>query len=129
MHFSSGGGPKMQSIASRRLPLAALLLALSMLAAPPPAAAHSVGDVARDAGLGLAAATCTVGYAPLKVVIAASGFVAGGIAFLVTGGDHRPAVSIMERTAGGDWVITQSHLVGDRNFAMLGPPHRRVAHR
>jgi hypothetical protein len=114
---------------SRWLPLTALLLSLALLGAPRGAAARDAGDIAREAGLGIAAATCTVGYAPLKVAIAASGLVVGGTAWLVTGGSRYPAYTIMERTAGGDWVITQAHLVGDRHFSMLGPPPRRVAYR
>jgi hypothetical protein len=111
--------------------LGALSLAAALLAAVPvPASAKSdVGHAASDAGLGLAAGVLTALYVPLKAAIASTGFVVGGAAWLVTGFDPEPAHSILRTTAGGDWLITQQHLQGRDDFAILGRQRPHVAHR
>ena len=111
-------------LASRSSRAAAGLVAVALLLATP-ASAENVGDAAADAGLGLAAGACTVLYIPVKTFIAANGFLIGGAAWAVTGGDRRPALTILERTAGGDWLVTQDHLRGDRRFYVLADSDRQ----
>ena len=112
-------------LASRSSRAAAWLVAVALLLATPASAETNVGDAAADAGLGLAAGTCTVLYLPLKTFIAANGFLVGAAAWAVTGGDRRPALTILERTAGGDWLVTQQHLRGDRRFYVLADANRQ----
>ena len=108
---------------------AAALLAASLVTAATPASA-GIGATAKEAGLGLAAGTCTVLYLPFKAAVSATGFFVGGMAWLVTGGERRPAFTIMERTAGGDWLVTQEHLQGERRFYVLADAqHTPVAKR
>ena len=108
----------------RRRPAAirrsAVLFALVAFTAGAASGETRLEGVADRAFLGLAAATCSVGYAPIKVFIAGSGFIVGGTAWLVTAGRREPALTIWERTGGGDWVVTPEHLTGDREFTMLG---------
>lgn len=111
-------------LASRRSRAAAGVLAGALLLASTPASATTVGDAAENAGLGLAAGACTVLYLPLKTFIAANGFFIGGAAWAVTGGDREPALTILDRTAGGDWLVTQQHLRGDRPLYVLAQEPR-----
>jgi hypothetical protein len=110
---------------------AAWLVAAALLLAGSSASAGSrTGEVAEEVGLGLAAATCTVLYLPAKVFIAATGLLTSGAAWGVTGGDREPALEILERTGGGDWIVTQQHLRGDRRFYVLArDPRPDVARR
>jgi hypothetical protein len=61
--------------------------------------------------------------------IGGSGIVVAGAAWALTGGGTEPAMTIVERTVGGDWVITQEHLTGTRDFAVLGPDRPDLAAR
>jgi hypothetical protein len=110
---------------------AGLALAASLLAAPAGAESR-VGRVAEDVGLGLAAGTCTVLYLPAKVFVAATGGLVGLAAWGITGGQPEPALDILETTGGGDWIITQQHLRGDRRLFVFAPERRgerdRYAH-
>ena len=107
-------------LASRPSHLAACLVVAAVLFTGPAASAKSeLREVADEAGLGLAAASCTILYAPIKVFVSATGFLVGGTAWAVTGGDREPALEILERTGGGDWIVTQQHLRGDRPFYVL----------
>ena len=111
--------------ASHRSRAAACVLAGALLlAAAPASATTNIGDAAENAGLGLAAGTCTVLYLPFKAFIAANGFLIGGAAWALTGGDREPAMTILDRTAGGDWLVTQQHLRGDRPFYVLAQEPR-----
>lgn len=99
---------------------AAWLVAAALLLAGESASAGSrTGEVAEEVGLGLAAGTCTALYLPAKVFVAATGLLTSAAAWAVTGGDREPALEILERTGGGDWIVTQQHLRGDRRFYVL----------
>ena len=99
---------------------AAWLVAAALLLAGSSASAGSrTGEGAEEVGLGLAAGTCTALYLPAKVFVAATGFLTSAAAWAVTGGDREPALEILERTGGGDWIVTQQHLRGDRHFYVL----------
>jgi len=107
--------------ASLRSRTAAALVAAGLLlfGSPALAAESPVRSAADEAGLGLAAGTCTALYVPFKAFVAVSGFMIGGAAWAVTGGEEQPALSILQRTGGGDWIVTQQHLKGQRHFYVL----------
>jgi hypothetical protein len=110
--------------------LATLITALVLGAATPAAAGSRLEEAANRGWLGLAAVTCSTVYAPLKVFIGGSGLIVAGSAWVFTGSAREPALTIFERTLGGDWLITPDHLSGDRDFSVLGRSHaRRVARR
>ena len=125
---TTGSRPEATQRRSSRWPAAALALGL-LLGSVPAAAESRLEGVADQAFLGLAATTCTVVYAPVKVFIAGSGFLVGSTAWIVTAGRREPAFSIWERTVGGDWVITPEHLSGDRDFTVLGRTSQTSARR
>ena len=101
------------------------LVASALVLAGSPAAAASRGaEVAEQVGLGLAAGTCTALYLPAKVLVSVTGLAVSGATWLVTGGDRDPALEILERTGGGDWIVTQQHLRGDRPFYVLAEDTR-----
>lgn len=112
-----------------RIAAALIACALSITVPTSRASAGAVGDAAAEAGLGLAAGMLTVLYVPLKVAVASTGFLVGGSAWLVTGFDPQPAHSILRTTAGGDWLVTQDHLRGRDDFAILGKRSGDVAAR
>lgn len=111
----------------RHLSLVAPVVASILLTArPAPAESHLV-HIARDAGLGLGAAACTAIYAPIKIFIGGSGIIVAASAWALTGGQRDPAMTIAERTLGGDWIVTQQHLRGERDFTVLGRDHEGLA--
>jgi len=116
---------------SRPSRVATWLVAGALLLASAPASAESrFRHAANEAALGAAAAGCTALYFPIKLAIGATGALVGGAAWVVTGGENEPALEIVERTGGGDWIVTQSHLRGDRRFSVLEPESdREVARR
>ena len=117
--------PRPVSRASR---VAVCVVAGALFLGGPSAAASRIGDVAEDAGLGLAAATCTALYLPLKVLVSSTGLLVGAAAWAVTGGDREPALDILERSGQGDWIVTQQHLRGDRRFYVFArDTHEDVA--
>lgn len=99
-------------------------LAAVALAASPAAAADAdadIGEIAKDAGMGVATVAATAVYAPAKIVVASAGFVAGGLTWIFTGGNDDAAARIFSPTARGDWVLTQPQLTGEKRIAFLGP--------
>jgi hypothetical protein len=102
---------------------AGLALAALLLAAPASAESR-VGNVAEQVGLGVAAGTCTVLYLPAKVLVAATGGLVSLATWGVTGGEREPALDILEATGGGDWLVTEQHLRGDRRFYVFAPERR-----
>lgn len=96
-----------------------LVVTLLLLTGSSASARSRLGEVAHDAGLGVAAGVCTVVYLPIKVFISATGLLVGAATWGVTGGEKEPALEIVERTGGGDWIVTQQHLEGDRRFYVL----------
>jgi hypothetical protein len=103
---------------------AGLALAVAFFAAPASAESR-VGRVAEEVGLGLAAGTCTVVYLPVKVFVAATGGLVSLTVWGLTGGEREPALDILEASGGGDWLVTEQHLRGDRRFYVLAPENRR----
>jgi hypothetical protein len=116
--------------ALRRLAVT-LVCVVTLVASAGTAIASEKGDMAQEAGLGLGAVLVSLVYGPVKVVYAACGAVVGGLAFLFSGGDADVAGVIMTPSVRGDYVLTPSHLRGEREIEFLGraPEARRDADR
>ena len=88
--------------------------------------------LAANAGLGLGAFLGNVIYAPLKLVVALGGSLAGGLAWAASGGDSELAGSILRPALTGDYVLTPQHLRGEERLELLGsrraPDGRHYAH-
>ena len=95
---------------------AALLVAL-WLAMPTAAAAE--GQSA-EAGYGAASALCSLVYGPVKIVYAGVGSLVSGFAWVLSGGDNDVASPILNASLRGDYVVTPSHLRGERDIVFVG---------
>lgn len=69
----------------------------------------------KEAGLGVASVLGSAIYSPVKVHYAALGAVAGGVAWVVTGGNTELAQKIWEPALSGDYVITPQILKGSKS--------------
>jgi hypothetical protein len=135
-HLRSGAAIAAESTGSsrgkalRRLTLA-LVCATCLLASPATAAANERGEMASEAGLGMAAVLVSLVYGPTKVLYATGGALVGGLAFLFSGGDAEVAGVIMTPSVRGDYVLTPDHLRGEREIEFLGraPAYRPEADR
>jgi hypothetical protein len=99
---------------------AGLALAAALVAAPASAQSR-VGRVAEEVGLGLGSATLTALYLPAKVFVSATGALVALSAWGITGGQREPALDILEASGGGDWLVAEQHLRGDRRFYVFAP--------
>lgn len=97
--------------------VAAALLCAALLAAPGRAQADSL---AYEGAIGIGAALCSLIWGPLKVVYAVSGMAVSTLALLWTA-DTGIAGKIFSQTVGGDYVVTPSHLEGERDLHFFGP--------
>ncbi|MCG8588546.1 MAG: hypothetical protein MJE66_04580 [Proteobacteria bacterium] len=70
--------------------------------------------------MGIAAGGLTLLYAPAKILYATAGMGVGGLAYLWSVGDHEMMSRVMQASMGGDFVITPSHLRGEKNVEFLG---------
>jgi hypothetical protein len=59
-------------------------------------------------------------YFPAKVIYAAGGTLAGGLSWIFSGGNEEVAMGVIEPAVGGDYVITPSHLRGDKQLVFVG---------
>jgi hypothetical protein len=69
---------------------------------------------------GLTAGVCSIIYAPLKILYAGSGIAVSGAALLVSAGDSTAASRVFRNSVRGDYVVTPSHLKGDRTLHFQG---------
>jgi len=88
-----------------------------LLGAAMPARAIDPGE---EALLGLGAAVANTGYVPAKVVVAAVGLVAGGLAGVLTGGNARAAYGLWVPTATGTFLLTPAHFSGEKPVQFFG---------
>ncbi len=109
--------------------LFALGLAAWVAAAPLAARAEESQDLGNEAGLGAAAAFCTLFYSPAKLVYAGVGAFGAGLGWLLTAGDNEVAGRILNYSVRGDYVLTPAHLRGERQIAFIGrdPSQQRLA--
>jgi hypothetical protein len=92
----------------------------ALLLVAPPAAGKKPEHIAKEASLGAGSALATMVWTPLKLAHAAVGGIAGGICFLVTGGDTEVWKRVASRAFTGDYVITPQHLQGKKKLRFSG---------
>jgi hypothetical protein len=115
---------------SRRLKhLARVSLCVAVLAlAPGSALAGEGASTAKEGGLGMAAAVCSLVYGPTKIVYAAGGSLIAGMAWMFSGGDSEVASTVLTRAVRGTYVITPETLTGDGSVEFVGrSPEYRTA--
>jgi hypothetical protein len=64
----------------------------------------------------------TIPYGALKVGFALLGGVVGGMTYALSAGDTEAAKSVWKSTMYGTYIITPSHLKGERPIRFLGVP-------
>ena len=102
--------------------LAAAFLADALVVVPDSAAADDEPPptTGYNGLVGMGSALGTLIYAPLKLTYAVTGSVIGGLAWVVTGGNNSVATSIMRNSLKGDYVISPSHVEGERRLRFRG---------
>lgn len=78
------------------------------------------GEVAEEAGLGLGSFLASAVYAPVKLVYATGGLIAGGLAWMFSGGDSDVAMGVIEPAVSGDYVITPERLRNPASIEFIG---------
>jgi hypothetical protein len=97
-----------------------LLVLVALVVAIQPGPALAANSTASEAGLGAAAAFCSLLYGPAKIVYATLGLVFGGLAWGLSGGDAAVREAVMMPAVRGDYVVTPSHLRGERALEFVG---------
>ena len=77
-------------------------------------------DGASEAGMGTASAIASLVYGPAKIGYSLLGVVFGGIAWGLSGGDTAVLNAVVSPAIRGDYVITPSHIRGDRSVEFIG---------
>lgn len=119
-----GGNHHVARSFSRRT---ALLVCIAALLVHAPAA-RAQDDIGSEAGLGAAAALTSLLYGPVKLTYSLMGLVFGGMAWALSGGDSQVMSAVITPAVRGDYVITPSHLRGERELEFFGrdPKYRRA---
>lgn len=106
---------------------AALVLGIVWLALPP--ATARAEELGKEAGIGLASAFATLVYSPAKIVYAGLGGLVAGSAWVLSAGDTEVVRPIASASLRGDYVVTPSHLRGERPLEFVGrnPRQRHLA--
>jgi hypothetical protein len=105
--------------------LGCLLMGSLALGAPRVGMAAEPRHAAAEMGLGVAAVAVTFIYGPCKVIYAVLGSATGGLAWLLTGGDHDTARKIIQPSVRGDYVVTPAHLTMESTLVFSGEdPYR-----
>lgn len=101
---------------------ACVFLAVALVGVPDSAAARDEPPASTGySGLvGMGSALGTLIYAPLKLTYALTGSVIGGLAWIVTGGNNAVATPIVRNAIKGDYVISPSHVEGERSLEFRG---------
>jgi hypothetical protein len=107
---------------TRSAALAALVISLSLAAAPAAQARSAAGD----AGLGATCALANLVYGPGKLMYAFFGGFIGLVAFGLSAGDEDVAMRVIEPAWRGDYALTKEHLTGEDELEFFG---RRAEHR
>ncbi|MFP6655251.1 MAG: hypothetical protein VCB25_06465 [Myxococcota bacterium] len=97
------------------------LMIIALVMAPSAALAEEKAiEVAKEGGLGAAAAVSSLVYAPAKLLYATGGLMVGAVAWLFTGGDGDVAETILTRSLRGTYVITPEILTGEEPLDFVG---------
>ena len=113
MKFTASGTPHVR----RRIRSVLLMVVLAVALQPGPAMAQSG---ASEAGVGIGSALCSLVYGPTKITYAILGLVFGGMAWGLAGGDADVANAVITPAVRGDYVVTPSHLRGERPLEFIG---------
>ena len=109
---------------AERMQAAVLAAAIACGLAAVPGRASAAGDV----GWRVGSVVATALYAPAKLLYAATGVVAGGIGWGLSGGNREALDVVMTPALKGDYVITPEHLRGERRLEFVGAaPGSRVS--
>lgn len=73
-----------------------------------------------EAGTGVASAVASLIYGPVKIVYSLLGTVVGGVAWGLSGGDTEVLSAVITPAIRGDYVITPSHIRGERSIEFFG---------
>jgi hypothetical protein len=114
-----GGVSRGDSRSWLRATAVALILVLTLMVAPRPAAADDEGFFA-GAGIGFGTALVNLLYIPAKFTYATVGSVIGGLAWVLTLGDTDTAMGVWEPTMGGSYVVTPDMLRGKEPVQFSG---------
>ncbi len=85
--------------------------------APATASAESTSG---EGLVGAGSALATLVYGPAKMLYAAGGSLVAGLAWVHSGGDNEVVKPILDASLRGDYVITPSHLRGERTIEFVG---------
>ncbi len=75
---------------------------------------------ASEAGIGATSAIASLIYGPAKISYSLMGVVFGGIAWGLSGGDTEVLSAVVSPAIRGDYVITPSHIRGERSIEFIG---------
>jgi hypothetical protein len=102
--------------------IAAVVVSVALVAVPAFAETTPTPPVNQglEAGNALSASYINIVYTPVKIVVAAVGAVAGGVAGVLSGGDQRAAYALWVPLMGGDYFVRPENLEGARPLAFFG---------
>jgi len=93
------------------------------------AGSYKERSIATEVGLGVGSVFLSLFYSPVKIFYSALGGTIGGLAYLVTIGNTEVALSIIEPTCRGDYIITPAILSGEAKLEFIGHRRRSSDHR
>ena len=96
------------------------LLAFVLVVAASPVTAQAQEPTYESGGLGAAAVLCSLIYGPIKVATATLGLIVGAFGYPLSGGDTEVTMRIIHTSVRGDYVVTPSHLRGERPLEFFG---------
>ena len=100
---------------------------LSTLLALPTAPARADDTPSNEAGLALVAGFSNLWYAPVKLLMAAGGLVAGAVVSVLSGGNERAAYALWVPTASGTYFLTPDNLTGKAPLQFIGTDYGDTA--
>ena len=110
---------------SRRLVLLTVgLLLCAILISPQAFASEQTDSGTNQLVTGAACFIVTPVYGAFKLVYAGAGAIAGGLAWVFTGGDKRAAQKIWDASMKGTYIITPDHLKGRKRINFIGSTGR-----
>ncbi len=89
-----------------------------------PSTVPAMADYLEDAGIGTVAVAANVFYIPAKLTYATLGGITGGLAYLLTGTNREVAERVWTPSMGGDYVLTQQHILGEETLYFSAPRPR-----
>jgi hypothetical protein len=78
--------------------------------------------IGEEVGYGFGSVVANIFYIPAKVTYAGLGLMTGGLGYLLSAGRPEVANNIIYPAVRGDYVITPSHLKGERPVIFIGAP-------